>query len=495
MRSTKKVLLLELNEITWRVIDQLIEQHGQAYLPNFQHLRSAGAWATQAAIERAPHLDPWITWVTLHTGVPREVHGAAVLEQDAASISAPRLWDYAAEGGRSIGVFGSVSAFPPRPVQGFMVPGPFAPSDETYPESLRPIQTINRLGTSLHNRTGKPATAFGAVRNTFDLLRMGLRIRTLYEVARQLVQERISSSRKWRRVSLQPLLNFDLFAHLYRKFRPDFATWHTNHAAHYMHHYWRAWDDKSFTPPSTAEERAQFGDAVPYGYRLCDRLIGGFLQLIDDDTVLVVASSMGQQPFANERYKAGKIVVRFLDIERILDITGHDGILEAIPTMVPQWNLHVPDRSRRTQLREQLQAVKRIVAGREEAAISVEETADLLTVTPLGLAEKPAGIRYFFPLCERAQPDGYAMDDLFATDTPTTKQGMHHPAGLLAFIGSGIRPGVHLDDCTNLDVAPTVLTLLGLPVPAVMHGCVLSEAWDATSSIPPAKAGLAATAA
>ncbi|MFC5490324.1 hypothetical protein [Dokdonella soli] len=495
VHSTKKVLLLELNEVNWRVVDRLTAQHGQAYLPNFQRLRTAGAWATQTAVEHPPHLDPWITWVTLHTGVPREVHGAAVLEQDAASISAPRLWDYAAEGGRSVGVFGSISAFPPRPVEGFIVPGPFAPSDDTYPDSLRPIQALNRLGTSLHNRTGKSVTAFGAVRNAFDLLRLGLRMRTLYAVARQLVLERVSSSHKWRRVSLQPLLNFDFFAHLYRKFQPDFATWHTNHAAHYMHHYWRAWDDNGFAVQATAAERAQFGDAVPYGYRVCDRLIGDFLRLIDDDTVLVVASSMGQQPFVTERYQSGKIVVRFLDIERILDITGRDGILDVVPTMVPQWNLRIPDRSRRTQLREQFQAAKRIVAGREEAAISVEETADLLTVTPLGLADKPAGIRYHFPLCERAQPAGYAIDELFATDTPTTKQGMHHPAGLLAFIGSGIRPGVQLADCTNLDVAPTVLTLLGLPVPAVMHGRILNEAWEATPNLPRAEAGLAATAA
>lgn len=476
MTDAKKVMLLELNEVNWSVVDRLVETHGESYLPNFSRLRREGAWATQIADEQPPHLDPWVTWVTLHTGVKREVHGAAVLEQTAASIRSTRLWDYVVAAGRSIGVFGSVSAYPPRKVPGFMVPGPFAPGDETYPETLRPVQSINRLGTRMHGRTGATVTPLSMARNVVALFRLGLRPTTLSSVAMQLLRERITPSLAWKRVSLQPLLNFDFFASAYRKYRPDFATWHTNHAAHYMHHYWRAWDDRGFATPSTDDERRKYGDAVPYGYRICDRLIGNFLDLIDESTVLVVASSMGQQPFVSDRYRDGKIVVRFRDIERILDLVGRDGLADVVPTMVPQWNLRIPDAGARASLRARVEAVRRTVAGIEEPAISVEETGDLLTLTPLGLADKPNGIRYWFHGCPNANAAGYAIDELFATDTPTTKQGMHHRAGLLVFIGPGIRAGIHLPDCSNLDVAPSVLTLMGLPVPTVMTGRVLDEA-------------------
>ena len=491
MQATKKVLLLELNEVNWNVVDRLLHAHGEAYLPHFARLRRDGAWATQIAVERPPHLDPWITWVTLHTGVPREVHGASVLEQDAASIAAPRLWDLVAAAGRSIGVFGSISAYPPREVRGFMVPGPFAPGDETFPAELRPIQALNRLGTQVHNQTRPPASPLDLLRMTLRLSRLGLRARTLLDVAAQLVRERLDGTSRWRRIGLQPLINFDFFARLYRQYAPDFATWHSNHAAHYMHHYWRAWDDAGFAVPATAAERRAFGDAVPYGYRLCDALIGRFLQLLDKRTVLIVASSMGQQPFVSDRYREGKIIVRFRDIGRILDIVGRDGVTEVVPTMVPQWNLRVPDAAARAALRDRLAAVRRVVAGHAEAALSVEETADQLTVTPLGLAEKPDDVRYYFPQCTQASPNGYPIDALFATDLPTVKQGMHHPAGLLALVGHGIRAGLHLPDCTNLDVAPTVLELMGLPVPATMSGHVLREAWSA----PPAAASASAATA
>nr|MBP8271930.1 hypothetical protein [Sphaerotilus sp.] len=104
MGVAKKVLLLELNEINWRVVDRLIEQRGVAFLPNFEKLKKQGAWAVQSAVERSPLLDPWITWVTLHTGVSPAVHGASVLEQSSDSISAPRTWQYAADAGRKVGV-------------------------------------------------------------------------------------------------------------------------------------------------------------------------------------------------------------------------------------------------------------------------------------------------------------------------------------------------------------------------------------------------------
>jgi predicted AlkP superfamily phosphohydrolase/phosphomutase len=62
------------------------------------------------------------------------------------------------------------------------------------------------------------------------------------------------------------------------------------------------------------------------------------------------------------------------------------------------------------------------------------------------------------------------MESLFTLDAPTPKQGMHHPEGLLAFIGAGIAPGSDLGTCSNLDVAPTLLSLLAIPIPSEMKG-------------------------
>jgi hypothetical protein len=466
-----KVLLLELNEINWSVIDKLIADHGEGYLPNFKRLREQGATGVQSAVERAPNLDPWITWVTLHTGVPPAVHGAQVLEQESETISAKRTWHYAADAGRSVGVFGSISAYPPTPINGFVVPGPFAPSSDTYPPDLRPVQEVNRRYTQAHAKTSASPGLLDNVRTGAKLLQSGLKVNTCMRIAGQLLNERVGHKQHWRRVSLQPMLNFDVFSGLYRKQRPDYATWHSNHAAHYMHHYWRAWDDSKFPEKASAQERSKYGQAVPYGYKVCDELVGRALNMIDGNTVLVVASSMGQQPYISEKYQHGKIIVRVKDMQKLLAALGAQGVAEVVPTMVPQWNIAVPDAGNRALLKAAFEGVRRIAGSQEEPGFSVSEVGDILTVTPYGLTGLDTAVHY------RLQPGGalVPLADWFATDAPTVKQGMHHIDGLLTFYGKGIKRGARLNACTNLDVAPTLLTLLGIEVPKVMQGRVLHE--------------------
>lgn len=474
--ARRKVLLLEFNEINWTVADPLIKK---GKLPNLAAMCAQGTKASPVATERPPYLDPWITWITLHTGVPREMHGASVLGQDSHTITAKCSWQYAAEAGRSVGVFGSIGAYPPAPVPGFIVPGPFAPDNETFPPELQPVQALNRRYTQVHARAAEQQSLLEMIAQGAELFKLGLKPATCARIARQLVEERFNKHIGWKRVSLQPLINYDFFAETYRRFQPEFATWHTNHAAHYMHHYWRAYDDSEFLVRSSPEEKARYGGAVEYGYEVCDELLGRFMKLVGDDTVLVLASSMGQQPYVSERFPKGRIVVRFKNLQRILEIFGAQGVAEVVPTMVPQFNVKIPDPVERARVRKLFETARR--AGHEAgAAISVEETDQILTVTPAGLAESGQP-RYYFDGAPNADANGYDVNELFAMDTPTPKQGYHHPTGLLVLWGQGIRQGLEIKESSNLDVAPTLLSLLDIPVPSVMTGRALSEAWQTSS--------------
>ena len=54
--------------------------------------------------------------------------------------------------------------------------------------------------------------------------------------------------------------------------------------------------------------------------------------------------------------------------------------------------------------------------------------------------------------------------------------GVHAMEGVFAIAGSGIRRGVDLGTRQIVDVAPTLLALLGLPVPSDTDGAVMSDA-------------------
>lgn len=62
--SRKKVLLVEINKVTWTLIDPLIER---GRLPTFARLKREGTWAAPMSVDLPPQLDPWITWTTVYT--------------------------------------------------------------------------------------------------------------------------------------------------------------------------------------------------------------------------------------------------------------------------------------------------------------------------------------------------------------------------------------------------------------------------------------------
>jgi hypothetical protein len=305
---------------------------------------------------------------------------------------------------------------------------------------------------------------------------------TIARIAWQLGHERVQRHLTWKRVSLQPFINFDFFASLYRRFQPDYATWHTNHVAHYMHHYWRAMDDTAFLARATPEEKRHFGKAIPYGYGTIDRLLGKFMHLVDKRTVIVLASSMGQQPYVSEEFPDGRITVRARDIHRLLRIVDARGVTAITPAMAQQWHITIPDESERGRVKQAFLRAYNTGARRE--MFHCVGMGDILRISPCGIAERQPGVRVFFPGSPGADVPGYAFDDLFATDDPTPKEGVHHPQGVLVLWGKGIQRGVEIPATTNLDIAPTILTLLGVPVPSIMQGRVLCEAWGETPTAP-----------
>jgi hypothetical protein len=479
-----RVLLFEVNEISWELMQPWL---GRGELPNFERLRQRGTTARTQTDERPPLLEPWITWTTVYTGVPQREHGMEFLEQPPETIRAKRLWDLADEAGKKVGVFGSVSSWPPRPVNGFFVPGSFSPDSQTYPEELRPIQDLN-LG---HTRAHAPGAAAPGWRSmlasAWRLRKHGLNARAACAILKTLVEIKLHTERNWKKVCLQPVVNLAFFRHLYRRYRPDLATFHTNHVAHYQHRFLRAWRPDLFPDATDAEEVRRFGDAIHYGYTVADRLLGELMDLTDreGDVVLCVLSSMGQKAFVPERYgKVAPETCRVRSIERLLALLGVAGNCEYFSAMAPQWNLRIRDGALRRRVKADLEAARYEPLGK--SMYSALEVQDALVLTPVSHHGLGAQTVCRFPTLPGA-PE-FPFDELVIQADDTRKSGCHDPVGMLAFYGRGVRATQDLGELNTLDVAPTVLSLLGAPVPAHMKGQDFSDA--VTGRRPAPAAGL-----
>jgi hypothetical protein len=468
-----RVLVLEINEISWELMSPWLDQ---GRLPHFQRLRDKGAWSSTRTDEPGGPgglLEPWVTWTTFYTGVPYTEHGLQFLEQPPETIGAKRLWEILPEVGKKVGVFGSSNSWPPAHVDGFVVPGSFSPDSQTYPDTLRPIQDLNLRHTRAHGPgargVGLAATALNAVR----LIRHGLNLSTVLEVVKCLAEVKRHPDRDWKKVSLQPIVNLAFFAKLYRRTRPDFATFHTNHVAHYQHRFFRAWRPDLFPDATDEAETRRFGGAVCYGYEVADRLLGWFMALADAqrDLILCVASSMGQKPYVPTKYdQVAPPTCRVRSIERLVALLGLNGRCEYFSTMAPQWNLRIAEQGLRRQVIDHLHAARYQPQGK--TMYSVTEVADALVLTPISHHGVNGSSVCSFPTLPEAPL--VPFDELVIQADDTRKSGCHDPVGLLAFYGSAVREG-HFPEVNNVDVAPTLLTLMHVPVPEIMKGHTFTE--------------------
>jgi hypothetical protein len=318
--------------------------------------------------------------------------------------------------------------------------------------------------------------------NGIQLLRHGLNVSTVLAVLRTLLEIKRHPDRNWKKVSLQPVVNYAFFQKLFRRYRPDFATFHTNHVAHYQHRFMRARFPDRYPDPTDPKEIAQFGDAIHYGYLVADQLLGRMMTLCDreGDVVLCVASSMGQKPYVPAKYdKVAPPTCRIRSIERVVEILGLAGHCEYFSTMAPQWNLRIADKVLRDRVRHDLLAARFKPA--DKTMFSLVEVEDAVVLTPISHHGTGSGSRCAFPTLPGSPT--FAFDELMIQADETRKSGCHDPVGLLAFYGPSVRPGP-FKDINNLDVAPTLLTVLGLEVPTYMKGHAATEPFGSSLGQP-----------
>ena len=362
----------------------------------------------------------------------------------------------------------------------------FSPTPETFPASLQPIQELNLTATRAHSPVAKK-TRQNLPKLLTKLVGLGLRPSTIARTVAFLAKTKLRPERAWEKVSLQPILNLDIFEKLYRKHRPDIATFHTNHVAHYQHRYWRSMDSKPFLSPPSEDERRRFGGAIEYGYRVADEVLQRIWNLADENTVVILASGLGQKPYVVEDFKEGRTIVRVRDVDQIVELCGVTGHCTPVMMMAPQWNLEIKDDAKRAQAERVLKTAW--YRTPETRLFAYEVVGDTINFNLFQKNMKPLDLD---ATCGFPEAGGKTMKlrDIAATADATPKEGVHDPDGVLIMRGAGVRHGAQLGKCSNLDIAPTILHLMGLPIPSHMRGRVLEEALEARSVAPSSSRGI-----
>ena len=341
--NNRKFVLFELNEVPLRVVHHFTRSNPRSA---FAKMLSAGkTWETVTPDEG--HLSPWITWPTLHRGVPNSEHHVVALGQDVGETDAryPPVWQLLAQAGRRVGLFGSLHSYPP-PVDldpyAFYVPDTFAAGPEASSEELSAFQTFN-----LHmvSRSGRNVSTGVPIKQALRFFARGGRKAigraTLGKIAWQLASERIWRDRTTRRRTVQSLLAFDLFKAQLQSNKPDAAFFFTNHVASSLHRYWPATFTSDYEVAQwSAPWVSRFSGEIDYAMGEADQMLARLMAFADHnpDYLILVAGSMGQAAVdAPERQIKTEVLLR--DLSKFLAQLGVVDGCERRPTMEPTYTL------------------------------------------------------------------------------------------------------------------------------------------------------------
>lgn len=455
MKTDRRVMLLEFNELSPDLMDRFIKA---GHLPNFQRLQGESQVYVTEAAERGWELNPWVQWVTVHSGLDYRGHGITELDEGG-KLDAKRVWDVVSDAGLSVWICGSMNVAYKTPVHGLIMPDPWTTKVAPYPDTLRPYFRFVQQNVLEHTNDRVALNGDDYVRFLTFIMRHGLSFTTVKAIIRQLLSERVGDKR-WKRAALLDKLQFDVFRWYYQKTRPHFSTFFSNSTAHYQHFYWREMEPDLFKVQPTAEKRANYERAILFGYQEMDKLIGRFLALAGPDTIVIFATALSQQPCLIYEEQGGKVMYRPRDFSRLMDFAGITEAYTVAPVMAEVFNIHVRSEEDAARVVAKLGALRvgeRPAMHTQLKGEVVNAKCQLHEQLPADANLRRAGTEAAVPFFEVFYP----LEEI--------KSGMHHPDGML-WIRMPEKPHqLHAGKVPLASLAPTILGLLSLPRPTHMQ--------------------------
>jgi len=446
-RPFDRVIMIEFNELVPRLMDQWI---ADGSLPNFKALRDRSLqFVTDADVSSSWDLEPWIQWYSIHTGLAYDQHGVFHLT-DGPRAQHRDLFDILGDAGFKLGCGGSmnVKSFPAE--RGFFIADPWCDGQSAQPAELNVFQRFVSQYVREYSNPDRAAPPVSAAQFVAFMTAHGLSARTIAQTVNQLVREKVKDKNlTWQRAAILDRLGMDVFKHLCRRYRPDFATFFSNSTAHLQHSYWRQMEPEAFKIKPTPGQIEIYGGAIKYGYVMQDRLIREAMSLAGPRDLIVFATALSQQPFLRKEDAGGQLFYRPRDVESLLNLLGVTPT-KIEPVMTHQFRLTFANR-------DDVGSAAKVLAGLRCDGVSM-----------IGMSESAAdGFVFDCSVSKQVAPDALVSRqgsndtlrffDLFY-QIDGMKSGCHHPDGIL-WLATG--EGRDLGRCSILDIFPTILTAMG----------------------------------
>jgi hypothetical protein len=338
--SRKRLILIELNEVNFDLARQYVESLN---LRGFAAMFAGGVRRT-ASEGRYEQLEPWIQWVSAHSGLKADQHGIVRLGDIVAS-KVPQLFEQIEAEGFTVGAVSPMNAENRLQRAAYFLPDPWT---RTKSDGSFWSRALTRaLSQAVNDNADGRITLQSAVVLVLGLLRFA-RPRHYATYLRLALRSR---GAPWRKALFLDLLIHDIHWRLMQAHKPNFSTVFVNAGAHIQHHYFfnsRGNSSQELRNPEWYVPAA--ADPIAEMLQLYDTLLREYLE--DSDCDLIIATGLTQRP-----YDRVKFYYRLRDHEQFLREVGIR-FSRVVPRMTRDFLIEFDDAAAAEQAERQLAALQ-----------------------------------------------------------------------------------------------------------------------------------------
>jgi hypothetical protein len=287
----RPLFVLELNEVNFNYLNHYM---ARGDLPAFSAFLGQYGYVETISEKNYDELEPWIQWVTAHTGKSFAEHGVFRLG-DIVNHDLLQIWEQVEASGLSVGAISPMNAKCRLRQPAFFIPDPWTQTDIVAPPRIRRL--FAAVARSVNNNAAKKL----GIRTLLDLLVGFVGIAHISNLPKFMKLVLSSHRQPWAKALFLDLLLADIFCQLVQRTRPAFATLFINAAAHIQHHY--MFSSSAYQGPQANPDwyLPRGTDPVREVYRLYDHILAD-IQRRFPEARLMLATGLHQDPHTELTY-------------------------------------------------------------------------------------------------------------------------------------------------------------------------------------------------
>lgn len=293
IKSLRPLILLELNEINFDIVEKYISLDRTRF-PSLQKLLEGPRIRTSCE-KRYKELEPWIQWASVHTTKTYSEHGIFRLG-DIIGSGITQIFELIELAGYKVGVISAMNAENRLRQPAYFIPDPWTetPSDSSFWSQL----LAQAVSQTVNDNARSHISAKSALQVVFGLLRFARRIHYLKYMSLLYASHR----KPWLKALVLDLLLHDAHWAMFNNKRPNFSTLFLNAGAHIQHHYF--FNAEPIRKSSIKRNPSWYVDVEedPLGdvLGLYDTIVGEYFARTDTEVVL--ATGLAQKPYDRVKF-------------------------------------------------------------------------------------------------------------------------------------------------------------------------------------------------